>query len=57
MVGVISLGKARKQAVRKAKVAQAEANTVRFGRSRGQKQAEAVAIARQKATLDGQTRE
>jgi Domain of unknown function (DUF4169) len=54
---VVSLGKHRKAAARKDRQREAEANAVKFGRTKAQKQAETMTAARIKAQLDGQERE
>lgn len=57
MGAVVSLGKARKAAARKDHLRDADANAVKFGRTKAQKQAETLAAARLKMQLDGQKRE
>ena len=57
MGAVVNLDKARKTAERKGRQQQTDANAVRFGRSKAQKQADVLTAARLKAQLDGQKRE
>ena len=56
MGDVINLRSRRKQAERQAARQQADANAVKFGRSKAQKQREAQDAARMKAELDGKKR-
>jgi Domain of unknown function (DUF4169) len=56
-VKVVSLNKARKAKARAEDRAQADANAVKFGRTKAEKASEALAAAQAKARLDGQKRE
>jgi Domain of unknown function (DUF4169) len=56
-VKVISLSKARKAKAREANRAQADANALRFGRTKAEQAVEDAALAKAKAVLDGHERE
>lgn len=53
MGDLINLGRARKAKARKDKLSLAEANRLKFGRTKAQKRAEAADAARLKAQIEG----
>ncbi|WP_050528602.1 DUF4169 family protein [Pseudorhodobacter aquimaris] len=54
---ILSLARARKQRDRKARAAQADANAVKFGRTKAEKQADAAAKQKSDRALDGHARD
>jgi hypothetical protein len=54
---IINLRQARKAKARSDKAAAADANRVKFGRTKGQKQAEAAAEQKMRSVLDGALRQ
>lgn len=57
MGDVINLNRARKARAKAERVVKADANRARFGRTKAEKAADAQALARTTATLDGAKRE
>ncbi|MFN4171370.1 MAG: DUF4169 family protein [Pseudorhodobacter sp.] len=57
MAEVTNLNRVRKDRVRAARRAQADANAVKFGRSKSEKEREAAAAEKARRDLDGKARE